>query len=93
MNFEKYYDCFVNKRQLFEDKKNKQRSKKSRNTKREIRYWIITVINKTSSMEQEANKILEQFKNGNITKDKARRLLFVLSGVTYCKLDRLKEEL
>jgi hypothetical protein len=46
-------------------------------------------------MEQEANKILEQFKNGNITKDKARRLLFVLSGVSrsaYCKLDRVKEE-
>jgi len=52
-------------------------------------------MDKTSNMEQEANKILEQFKNGNLTKDKARRLLFVLSGVSksaYCKLDRLKEE-
>lgn len=42
-------------------------------------------------MEKEANKILEDFKNGKITLDKARRLLFVLSGVSKsatCKLDR-----
>ena len=46
-------------------------------------------------MEKEANSILEQHKQGKLTTDKARRLLFVLSGVsksTYCKLDRLKEE-
>ena len=46
-------------------------------------------------MEKEANKILEDFKNGKITLDKARRLLFVLSGVSKsatCKLDRLENE-
>ena len=46
-------------------------------------------------IDQEANKILEQFKNNKITKDKTRKLLFVLSGInksSYCKLDRIKEE-
>ena len=46
-------------------------------------------------MEKKANKILEDFKNGKITLDKARRLLFVLSGASKnatCKLDRLENE-
>jgi len=46
-------------------------------------------------MEKEANSILEQHKQGKLTTDKARRLLFVLSGVSrsaYCKLDRVKED-
>ena len=46
-------------------------------------------------MEKKANKILEDFKSGKITLDKARRLLFVLSGVSKsatCKLDRIENE-
>jgi hypothetical protein len=46
-------------------------------------------------MEKEANTILTKFKNGEITLDKARRLLFVLSGVSKsasCRLDRLPNE-
>jgi hypothetical protein len=46
-------------------------------------------------MEKEANSILEKFKSGDITKDKARRLLFLLTGVNKsatCKLDRLENE-
>jgi hypothetical protein len=45
--------------------------------------------------EKEANKILENFKLGKITLDKARRELFVLCGVSKsasCKLDRLPKE-
>lgn len=45
-------------------------------------------------MEKEANSILEEYKKGNLTTDKARRLLFTLCGFTnssYCKLDRTKE--
>jgi hypothetical protein len=46
-------------------------------------------------MEKEANKILEDFKNGKATLDKTRRLLFVLTGVkksATCDLDRKESE-
>jgi len=46
-------------------------------------------------MEKEANKILDQFKKGELTLDKTRRLLFVLTGInktSNCKLDRLENE-
>lgn len=46
-------------------------------------------------MEKEANKILENFKNGKTTLDKTRRLLFVLTGVrnsATCDLDRKENE-
>lgn len=45
--------------------------------------------------EKEANKILENFKSGKITLDKARRQFFVLCGVNKnasCKLDRVPNE-
>ena len=46
-------------------------------------------------MEREANSILKKVKDGNISIDKARRMLFLLTGVTNtdtCKLNRVKED-
>lgn len=50
-----------------------------------------TIIN----IEKEANIILEKIKSNNISIDKARRLLFVLCGISKsatCKLDRIEKE-
>lgn len=47
------------------------------------------------NIDKEANSILDKFKNGTLTKDKARRLLFVITGVSKtaaCKLDRLTKD-
>jgi len=46
-----------------------------------------------STMERTAVSLLEEHKKGNLTTDKARRLMFVLCGINKtaaCKLDRLK---
>ena len=46
-------------------------------------------------MKKETESILQEFKKGTITLDKAQRQLFVLFGVSKsatCKLDRLPNE-
>jgi hypothetical protein len=46
-------------------------------------------------LKKQSNKILEQHKKGELTTDKARRLLFVLTGISEtstCSLDRVKKE-
>jgi len=46
-------------------------------------------------MEKQVNKILTQFKNGDISLDKTRRLLLTLTGVlktSTCTMDRLESE-
>lgn len=44
---------------------------------------------------REATRVLSEFKKGNLTMDKTRRLMFTLMGVTKsaaCELDRLPKE-
>jgi len=46
-------------------------------------------------MGKEVNNILKRYKDGELTLDKTRRMIFVLTGVLKtdsCTLDRVKEE-
>jgi hypothetical protein len=56
----------------------------------------LTVTNKTSNdMKKETESILQEFKKGTLSLDKAQRQLFVLFGVSKsasCRLDRLPTE-